>query len=121
MRLATLTVLLALLLFLERESSAKDRPGGYIGTTKRELVRLLGLPAEIELPTEGAPAREIWEYFWDHPTRGIQGADFQVCGNIVCRYASDFDAKRLISTESPDGFERVYRYLVKRARSRPPR
>jgi hypothetical protein len=90
----------------------------YMHISKRELLHRLGLPAEIELPTKDAPAREIWYYYYDHPTRGIQSADFQFCGNTVCGYAAEFDPSRLISTESPSEFARVYAYKLRRDHAR---
>ena len=90
----------------------KDAPN-YMGMTKRELIRLIGLPAEITLETGDAPAQEIWWYYWDDLNRRLSRADFQFCGNKVCGYATAFDAKRLVSTETKDGFLRVYRHVIK--------
>jgi hypothetical protein len=102
-------------------SAPAARADTYIGLTKQQLVRRLGLPAEIELRTRSGPAKEIWIYYWEHPTRGLESADFQFTGNTVSGFVSEFDAKRIVSTESSAGFERVYRYVVERERNRSPR
>jgi hypothetical protein len=85
----------------------------YIGMSKREIVRRLGLPAEIELETGDAPAREIWFYYYDDPQQGLIPADFQFAGNKVNGHLAFFDHKRVVSTETRDGFERVYAYIVR--------
>jgi hypothetical protein len=85
----------------------------YIGMTKREIVRRLGLPAEISLMTGDAPVAEIWWYYWDDPYHGLTRADFQFTGNKVSGHAAFFDAKYLVSTETPEGFARVYRRVAK--------
>ncbi len=110
--IATQTIAL-LLLTTGCQAVPRRASQSYMGLSKHELIRELGLPAEIELPTEGAPAQEIWFYYWDDPRLGISAADFQFCGNVVCGYLSAFDAKRLISTETREGFRRVYQYKLR--------
>src|SRR4051794_32530453 len=96
----TRSALAALLLALAAcQSIAIAGSDGYIGMTKRQLVRRLGLPAEIELRTQSGPAKEIWLYYWDDPVRGLQPVDFQFSGNTVSGHATDFDVKRIVSTE----------------------
>ena len=85
----------------------------YIGMSKREIVRRLGLPAEIKLETVNAPAFEIWFYYYDDPQRGLTPADFQFTGNKLSGHAAFFDSKRIVSTETREGFARVYSYIAK--------
>lgn len=106
---------LALSLFVSVFAIAKERPS-YMGMTKRQLVARLGLPAEISLETGDAPAREIWWYYWDDPRQGLARADFQFCGNKICGFVSIFDEKRLVSTETSAGFNRVYERVMKEHR-----
>ena len=77
----------------------KDAPN-YMGIRSGELIRLIGLPAEITLETSDAPAQEIWWITWDDLNRRLNRANFQFCGNKVCGYVAAFDAKRLVSTET---------------------
>jgi hypothetical protein len=102
-------------LFVSAFAVAKEKVS-YIGMTKRQLVARLGLPAEISLETGDAPAREIWWYYWDEPRQGLARADFQFCGNKICGFVSAFDEKRLVSTETSAGFNRVYERVVKERR-----
>jgi hypothetical protein len=95
--------------------NAKDNLG-YMGMTKRQLVARLGLPAEITLETGDAPSREIWWYYWQDPHQGLTTGDFHFCGDKVCGFVSDFDEKRLVSTETADGFRRVYDHVAKERR-----
>jgi len=85
----------------------------YMGMSKREIVRRLGLPAEIKLQTMDAPAYEIWFYYYDDPHRGLTPADFQFTGHKVSGHLASFDSKRLVSTETREGFDRVYAYVAK--------
>ena len=117
-RLILATLLIGVAAFV---STPLARADTYIGTTKRQLVRRLSLPAEIELRTRSGPAKEVWTYYWEHPTRGLEPAGFEFSGNAVSAHPTEFDAKRIVSTESAAGFERVYRYTVEWERNRPPR
>jgi hypothetical protein len=86
-----------------------------VGLTKRQLVVRLGLPAEISLETT-APSPEIWWYYWNDPQQGLTAADFHFCGNKVCGFVSAFDETKLVSTETPAGFKRVYDHVAKERR-----
>jgi len=103
-------VLLAILAWSSGAIAQGDRVN-YIGMSKREIVRRLGLPVEIELETVDAPAFEIWFYYYDDPQRGLTRADFQFTGNKVSGHAAFFDSRRLVSTETREGFDRVYAYI----------
>ena len=85
----------------------------YLHMSKREIVRRLGLPAEITLATGDAPAQEVWWYYYDDPQLGLTAAFFGFAGNKVSGYAAHFDAKHLVSTETAEGFARVYARIVK--------
>jgi len=97
--------------------SAKDRLS-YMGMTKRQLVARLGLPAEISLETGDAPSREIWWYYWQDPHQGLAAGDFHFCGDKVYGFVSAFDEKRLVSTETAEGFRRVYDFVAKKWRQK---
>ena len=90
----------------------------YMGVTKRELIRKLGLPAEITLETGDAPSQETWWYYWEDAAHRLSRADFHFCGNKVCGYVAAFDAKHVVSTETRDGFLRVYRHIVRERKLR---
>jgi hypothetical protein len=98
-------------------TSAKDKLS-YMGMTKRQLVARLGLPAEITLETGDAPSREIWWYYWQDLHQGLTAGDFHFCGDKVCGFVSAFDEKRLISTETAEGFRRVYDHVAKTRREK---
>jgi hypothetical protein len=107
-------LIVALLLFGD-SLSAEDKLG-YMGMTKRQLVARLGLPAEITLETGDAPSREIWWYYWQDPHQGLTAGDFHFCGDKVCGFVAAFDEKRLVSTETAEGFRRVYDHVAKTRR-----
>ena len=115
---ARLSVAVFLIAVVALAAAPAARADTYIGLTKQQLVRRLGLPAEIELRTRSGPAKEVWLYYWEHPARGLESADFQFTGNTVSGFVSEFDAKRIVSTESSAGFDRVYRYVVQQERNR---
>ena len=86
----------------------------YIGFSKQQLLRRLGLPAEIHLlPGNESSSKEVWTYYWDQPKRGIQPGEFFFCGQKVCMFNMAFDPARIISIQTRSGFERVHRYISK--------
>ena len=86
----------------------------YTGFSKQQLLRRLGLPAEIQLlPSKETSSTEVWTYYWDEPKRGIQPGEFYFCGPTVCIYRMSFDPARIISIQTRSGLERVRRYISK--------
>lgn len=102
-------VTLALLLAFSRAAIARDR--SYMGATRNEVLRRLGIPAQICIGN--GPEHVMWYYYYLGTDKTFRVLAFGFRDGRVVSYSLDpeFDSRRLLSTDRSSDLSRIYQEL----------